>query len=379
MLTTATKPTIAFSPDQQDAVDRIEQWLDTPSFNRGDLTLGGYAGSGKTTVISHLWPRFQAEGMLFMAPTGKAADVMRRKGIKAVTIHQAIYLFKGLKETFTGDEVPIFEDRPEWKGTIPKLLGCDEASMVNGQVYRDVKSKGISCIWIGDHGQLQPVGEDPGLMRNPMIRLEKIHRQAEGSSILRMAHSIRNGNGFRQEDVDNSSTFIARLPTESMKVAYAIEHGITQTIVGLNATRHAFNKIYRMKTGLKGGLAVGDRIIVTANDWDLMMFNGQSYTITAIHSEEETYFSADMVDRQGHVRKKMQIQKISLGNPDYKSSMKIEGKIECDFGFAITAHKSQGDSFEKVMYVDQPCKAWDISRHRYTGVTRAVNEIHAVV
>ena len=377
MLTTATKPTIAFSPDQQDAVDRIEQWLDTPSFNRGDLTFGGYAGSGKTTVINHLWPRFQSEGMLFMAPTGKAADVMRRKGMKACTVHQAIYLFKGVKETYDGNEKPIFEDRPDWKGPIPKILGCDESSMINAPVYRDIKSKGLSCLFVGDHFQLPCIGEDPGLMNNPMIRLEKVHRQAEGSSILRMAHSIRNGNGFRREDVDNSTTFLVKLPTESMKVGYAIEHGITQTIVALNATRHAFNKIYRHKAGLKGGLAVGDRIIVLSNDWDLMIFNGQTFTVDSINSEEETYFSINMSDWEGKIRKNIQVQKISLGNPDYKTSMKLEGKIAADFAYAITCNKAQGDGFPKVMYIDQAFN--HVDRHRYTGVTRAVNEIHAVV
>lgn len=123
-------------------------------------------------------------------------------------------------------------------------------------------------------------------------------------------------------------------------------------------------------------LDVGDRIVVRVNCWDSMLFNGQSFTIQSIEDEQETYYKVCMVDRFGSVRKNVQLQKISLGNRDYKSSMKVEGKIVADYGYAITAHSAQGDSFGKVLYVDEPCRLFSTSRHRYTGITRAISEIH---
>lgn len=368
---------IQLSPDQKEAVDAIERWLDTPSYARGDIVLGGYAGSGKSTVVSYLYPRLRDAGILFMGPTAKSVDVLRTKGMLCSTIHQAIYIFKGLKERWNGDEVPIFEDREGWKGSqSPRILGVDEASMVNGKLYNDIHSRGLSCLWVGDHFQLPPVGDDPGLMKNPTVRLEKIHRQAEGSSILRMAHSIRQGNGFRKEDVDNKSTFLVKLPTESHRVGYAIDHGITQTIVSFNNTRINFNKIYRQKTGKTGVLDVGDRIVITQNDWDQMLFNGQFYTVTNIVDDLQTYVVADVVSPHGKNRKGLKPQKLSFGNPDYKKSMRDETLIEADYAYASTCHRCQGDSYDRVMYVDQPCKLWPVDRHRYTGVTRAVSQIH---
>ena len=63
-------------------------------------------------------------------------------------------------------------------------------------VYRlkdDLESFGTKILYVGDHGQLEPVGDDPGLMSDPEIRLEQIHRQAAQSAIVRFAHHMREG------------------------------------------------------------------------------------------------------------------------------------------------------------------------------------------
>ena len=58
-------------------------------FHKPIQTLGGYAGTGKSTVISHLidiLPNWKV-----CAFTGKAANVLRKKGVPATTIHSLIY------------------------------------------------------------------------------------------------------------------------------------------------------------------------------------------------------------------------------------------------------------------------------------------------
>src|SRR4051812_49218890 len=78
-----------WSPQQLVAIDEIAAWLwhgDRPSFY-----LGGYAGTGKTTLLRHL-AESAGERVYFGAYTGKAASVMRRKGCDdATTIDQLIY------------------------------------------------------------------------------------------------------------------------------------------------------------------------------------------------------------------------------------------------------------------------------------------------
>src|SRR5262249_26544126 len=59
------------------------------SFPAPVQTLGGYAGAGKTTVVKHL--KEELPGFAVCASTGKAAHVLRKKGVPASTIHSLIY------------------------------------------------------------------------------------------------------------------------------------------------------------------------------------------------------------------------------------------------------------------------------------------------
>ena len=42
-----------------------------------------------------------------------------------------------------------------------------------------------------------------------------------------------------------------------------------------------------------------------------------------------------------------------------------------DYAYCITAHKAQGDEFEKVMVIEQKCDKWDHRRWSYTAASRA--------
>lgn len=78
-----------WSPDQDRALREIDAWL-----KRGDaprFSLGGYAGTGKTTLAKHIAANHGGE-VRFAAFTGKAASVLRAKGCAgATTIHKLIY------------------------------------------------------------------------------------------------------------------------------------------------------------------------------------------------------------------------------------------------------------------------------------------------
>src|SRR5437588_103501 len=83
--------THAFSADQQAAFDAILEWrARNPRDDSQYLTLGGYAGTGKTTLIAHLVQHW--ENTAVVAVCGKAAHVLRQKGVYAQTIHQLIYI-----------------------------------------------------------------------------------------------------------------------------------------------------------------------------------------------------------------------------------------------------------------------------------------------
>jgi exodeoxyribonuclease-5 len=63
--------------------------------------------------------------------------------------------------------------------------------MISEDYYDDLRSYGKPILAVGDHGQLPPIHGKFNLMESPKLRLEKIHRQAEGSPIIRMSMLAR--------------------------------------------------------------------------------------------------------------------------------------------------------------------------------------------
>ncbi len=68
--------------------------------------------------------------------------------------------------------------------------------MVARSIYEDITSFGLPRIFVGDHGQLEPVNSDFNLMENPDFTLEKIHRNS--GEIPRFAEWLRLGRPARE-------------------------------------------------------------------------------------------------------------------------------------------------------------------------------------
>ena len=83
-----------WSPSQSKALDAIAAWLRDPD-RKPTFYLAGLAGSGKSTILKHALGEMKGK-ICYVAPTGKAALVMRRKGLPtAGTIHALIYTVSG--------------------------------------------------------------------------------------------------------------------------------------------------------------------------------------------------------------------------------------------------------------------------------------------
>ena len=171
------------------------------------LLLKGYAGTGKTTLLSALvrsLPHFNMKPVL-LAPTGRAAKVMATYARRmAFTVHKRIYRWH------EADGRRVFEVNPAKKG--PLLGVVDEASMIyenHGGMLTDIfrffftEQLGNRLILIGDHAQLPPVGQDlsPALQRDYLesvldaevfeVELTDVVRQARESGILHNATQLR--------------------------------------------------------------------------------------------------------------------------------------------------------------------------------------------
>ncbi|MBA3679254.1 AAA family ATPase, partial [Candidatus Saccharibacteria bacterium] len=193
-----TKNQSTLSGEQARALTAIGQWLKAFEKNGNPqfLTLGGYAGTGKTTLLAALRTILNTNRpeirISFAAFTGKAALVLKHKlktdnimqrGDSVSTLHSLMYHSEGSK-----DSAPSWRKRDELKAD---LIVVDEASMVSEEIWQDLLSFGKPILAVGDHGQLPPIGSNFNLMDEPNLRLEKIWRQAADSPIISLATLAR--------------------------------------------------------------------------------------------------------------------------------------------------------------------------------------------
>ena len=200
------------TPEQAVAMNRLALFVNNP-VPRQVFLLKGYAGTGKTAIISALVRTLVSyrRRVVLMAPTGRAAKVFSNtSGFQACTIHKKIYRQKSIVD------MGSFQlDRNMHEHT---LFLVDEASMISneglsgstfgtGRLLDDLISyvySGTDCrlLMLGDQAQLPPVGEceSPGLSARMLASyglnvsefcLENVMRQEQESGILYNATVLR--------------------------------------------------------------------------------------------------------------------------------------------------------------------------------------------
>ncbi len=220
------------------------------------VRIEGYAGSGKSTILPFILEKlgFDPFRVSFLAPTGKAAKVMRKKlsaqnfpNPIATTIHSAIYRAKPAPVAQLEDELEkhqidlsmakidlgiakaeggdvgaqerliekltravarlqadlhnlYLEDKISFQLNVDsplaqsQLIVIDEGSMVGKMMAGDLGYFNVPILVMGDPGQLPPVGDDPGLLvGTPDFFLSEVHRQAAENPIIKLATLARKG------------------------------------------------------------------------------------------------------------------------------------------------------------------------------------------
>ncbi|MFK7940250.1 MAG: AAA family ATPase [Roseovarius sp.] len=259
---------ITFSHDQADAHDRIADMLRHAGIDLDDALLTpprdgkdsvmavvGKAGSGKTLLLAALYKALEAAGvdivsgdwegkrrkdrrtLAILAPTNKAASVLRMRGVPATTIHRILYTpvydpeYERIAEWLAGQG-----ERPEIEGladvaldrafafyqtnkSIPGALATaglrgsdfitgwkrreepldvgfvDEASMLDEKQFQDLTEIFPTLLLFGDPAQLAPVNQSGSMVFETLpspsvLSLERIHRQDAGNPILDLAHAL---------------------------------------------------------------------------------------------------------------------------------------------------------------------------------------------
>lgn len=211
-LVSQIKSNFPFKPtsEQENSLERISEFI-LAAEERKVFLLCGYAGTGKTTLISALvrtMEQLQRKTVL-LAPTGRAAKVFSSySGKSAHTIHKWIYRQKSILDS---SRFELMENR-----SLNTLFIVDEASMISnggtsnfgsGALLDDLvefvySGTGCSLLLLGDSAQLPPVGEtlSPALSTQYMeglylqvhaLEMTQVMRQLDGSGILLNATMLR--------------------------------------------------------------------------------------------------------------------------------------------------------------------------------------------
>lgn len=373
--------TKTLSEDQQRAVEGIRRWI--ASNPAGQVaSLAGYAGCGKTFVVSMLAKEWQDNGtrVLFVSPTGKASLVLRDQmaaaGVNAdvMTIHKAIYDPPKEKE---GD---LHWTRHGREITAP-IVVIDEASMVTADVWRDLQiaCSGAYFLAVGDHGQLPAVGESAGLVADPTWRLEKIHRQAADNPVIEFGRLVREVGvsqalRFAHESTDprlHLTRIKARAEGEAMcRWVYDLPDMTDgMMITSTNAERAKLNKIARRSLGRsEAGPEAGDLAICLRNHHSSGLMNGHRAVLRSVVDRGLGMLRVDLTaaavprDQFGAER--------TMGTRDAPQSCLL-----LDYGYAMTCHKAQGSQARRVV-VSLDGIAWlankgELGRWLYTASSRA--------
>lgn len=362
--------TLILSDEQQLAIEKMTSWAVNEQRTNNQFLFGGFAGTGKTTVIKTLikWLR-EDHNVAVAAFTGKACNVLMRKGIPASTLHSLMY------DVFENEDGTIdFHIKPFLAGE-PSLIIVDEASMVSTQLYNDLMRFGKPVIFVGDPGQLEPVGDNPNLMKSPDFTLTKIHRQAEASPILSLATAIRQGKPL-QAVIEGPELTIKSKKISSPEVLAA-----TQAICAKNKTRQFLNTSIRQYKSLPPAAIVpGEKLICLRNNTLWGVFNGMILFVKKITHEDADCWRCVTKDEDGRTRRlpiwKRPFTDDSFDPKDPKLQISKRW-VYCDYAYVITCHKSQGSEWEHVWVYDEwmPPQVWDMKRWRYTAITRAAQKL----
>ena len=377
---------ITYAPMQRQAVALAAK--------AGVMLLTGGPGTGKTTTVRGIVALFQKMGLsiVLAAPTGRAAKRMSElTGMEAQTIHRLL----GTTWNETAHQVTF--QKTEKEPLEAEAVIVDEMSMVDVALFSALLRAlrpGTRLVLVGDADQLPSVGAGnvfSDLIRSRKIEtvfLREVFRQAERSAIIRNAHRVNLGQSPELSGNQGDFFFLCRrdaqravstvlelcrtrlpdnmhIPAEQIQVLTPTRKGPCGTVNLNRLLQDALNPKAPGKRELTWGervFRVGDRIMQTRNDYDVMwekddgtvgtgLFNGDVGRIADIEAGGE-WLALDFDGR--------------------KALYSVEMLSEIDLAYAQTVHKAQGSEYRCVVLAAMPAAPGLMVRGvLYTALTRA--------
>ncbi|MDN4494595.1 SF1B family DNA helicase RecD2 [Ureibacillus aquaedulcis] len=400
-----------FSKDEvRKAIGEVEDRLDVSyaetqakaiecALNSSLMILTGGPGTGKTTVIRgfvevyaelhglSLNPKEYAQKeepfpIVLAAPTGRAAKRLAESTeLPAMTIHRLL--------GFNGQEKEEETER-EIEG---RLIIIDEMSMVDTwlahQLLKSI-SEDVQVVFVGDQDQLPPVGPGQVLKdllaskKVPTVELTDVYRQAEGSTIIELAHQIKKGN--IPQSVENKTSDRSFIKASADQIASVVTQ-VVKSAVSKGQSIRDIQVLAPMYKGPAGIDMLNKRIqeLVNPNDDGQrkeLVFGDVTYRIgdkvlQLVNQPESNIFNGDMGEVIAIIRAKENIEKQDLLVVSYDGNEVTYQRGDLNqitLAYCCSIHKSQGSEFPTVIMPIVRGYSKMLRRNLlYTGITRAKN------
>ena len=305
--------------------------------------------------------------------------MMETTNLPAYTIHKYLGWDKDTN-TFATDE---------YNPNKEKYIIVDEVSMIDTLLMEALlkgTKRDIHLILVGDYYQLPSVSEGQILKDLidsdclPVISLNKIYRQTEGSYILNLAYDIKSKNIsedlfikkddylFINSDNDNTLSYIKEVVTKAIKKGYSdmdiqVLAPMYKSINGIDSLNIMLQELFNPKAKNKKEIVFKDviyreydKVLQLVNDPDNNVYNGDiGYIEEIIVSDGKKIPNQININYDGNI-------------VEYTPDKFINFR----HGYAISIHKAQGSEFDTViMPITSNFKRMLYNKLVYTGVTRA--------
>lgn len=372
----------------------------------------GSAGTGKTTILRFAIEQLEGRGATsaLCAPTGKAAKRIKESTqLEAVTIHRLLeFPLPGEIDEETGKPMATGYPKRNKRNPLPfDFIFVDEGAMVNNDIYRFLVEalRASACLrFFGDINQLPPIEDNKAnqakpspfkqiLLTKPSVTLDIVHRQAEESGVLFNATRLLRGlppavrNDFIVEYTESPVDAVLALtkhvdflalenqiisPTNQGWVGCVQLNQKVQQVINPQPDPNKWLRLPRNtwdKTRDYLSLALGDKVVVTRNNYDIAVFNGETGIVTEFDPEDGS-FVVDFGDREVWIPPSLNVE---------GTARIVDPRKDIDLAYVLTTHKTQGSEYETVCYVINSSRSFNLNRQNaYTAITRARRNVHLI-